>query len=88
MRLHHGVRTLAAVLATGAVAAAPAQAKFDNTTYPPLGPLHASAHQSSGGSSDPLLAVGAVAAAALVGGGVAVSRRAARPAHVRAISGS
>jgi hypothetical protein len=88
MRLHRGVRTVAAVLAAGAVAAAPAQAKFDNTTYPPLGQLHPTVHHSKRGPSEPPLAVGGLAAAALLGGGVAVSRRTARPADVRVISGS
>lgn len=90
MRLTHRVSTLAVVLSTAAVAAAPAQAKFDNSTYPPLGSLHPTVqHHSSGGTDDALIAIGALAAAATLGGGVAVSRRSAgRSARVRVVSGS
>ncbi len=89
MRLTHRVSTLAVVLSTAAVAATPAQAKFDNSTYPPLGPLHPTVHHSSGGTDDALIAIGALAAAATLGGGVAVSRRSAgRSARVRVVSGS
>ena len=75
MRLTYGVRTLAAVLATAAVTAAPAEAKFE------LNPIHSSApaavapahHQGS--SDETAIIVGALAAAAVVGGGTAIARR-------------
>ena len=88
MRLTHGVRTLAAVLAATAATAAPAQAKFDNVTYPPLGSLHPAAHQS-GSSDDGLIAIGALTAAVALSGGLAISRRRLpRTADIRVISGS
>lgn len=94
MRLHRGVRTLAAAASALAIAAPAAQAKFDNTTYPAYTPGQAAYLHHSGGTTDwALIGLGAAAGgAALVGVGVAGSRRRVRrgvpSGSVRAASGS
>ncbi len=84
MRLHNGVRMLAALTATAAITASPAYAKFDNSTYPPLGPVHAGSGHAAGGSTDwALIGVGAAGGITLLGAGIATSRR--RTASVRSV---
>ena len=76
MRTKHGLGMLAAVASAAAIAAPAANAKFDNTTYPPLGPPRA-VQQHSGGSEDWALiaALGGAGVGALAGTGVVGSRR-------------
>jgi heme/copper-type cytochrome/quinol oxidase subunit 1 len=88
MRLRRPVPMLVAAVSAAAIAAPAAQARFDNTTYPPLGAPYAVHH---GGSSTDwtLVALGAAGGVALIGAGTATSLRATRrTAHVRAASGS
>lgn len=76
MRTKHGFGVLATVASAAAIAAPAANAKFDNTTFPPLGPPRA-VQQHSGGSDDWALiaALGATGVVALAGTGVISSRR-------------
>jgi hypothetical protein len=75
MRTKHGFGVLAAVASAAAIAAPAANAKFDNTTFPPLGPPRA-VQQHSGGSDDwVLIALGGAGVVALAGTGVLSSRR-------------
>jgi hypothetical protein len=96
MRLHHGVRTLAAVVTTATTAAAvatPAAAYFDNTTYPPLNAFKSAPAHHPGDSTDwTLIGLGAAGGIAVVAVGVTGSRRLSRKsqsaARVTAASGS
>jgi hypothetical protein len=76
MRSNHSFRVLAAVASAVAIVPSAASAKFDNTTYPPLGPVKA-AQPHSGGSEDWALiaALGGVGVVAIAGTGVVSSRR-------------
>ncbi len=88
MRLHRGVRMLAAVATISATLAPAAQAKFDNSTYPTVGAPYVVHH--TGGSADwTLIGLGAAGGLALIGAGAATSRRALRrTAQTPTVSGS
>jgi hypothetical protein len=88
MRLHHRVPMLAAAVSAAAIAVpGTAQAKFDNTTYPPLGAPYVSHH--TGGSSDWAVVGLAAGGIALIGAGTVTSRRVIRRGtRARVVSGS
>lgn len=92
MRLQRGVRTFAAVVTAAAITAPAGQAKFDNTTYPPLGNPRAIVDHHHGSTDWTLIGLSAAGAATLVGAGVATSRRLGRGsvpgAHARTASES
>jgi hypothetical protein len=90
MRSHHGVRMLAALAAGAGITAPAAQAKFDNTTYPPLNAqLSLPAHHPGGSTDWMLIGVGAAGGLTLLGAGATTSRRRTAPAtKVRTASGS
>ncbi len=92
MRLQRGVSTFAAIATTAALAASPAQAKFDNTTYPPLGAPRSVVTHHAGSTDWALIAVSAAGGVALAGAGVGASRRRGRrgmsTARARTASGS
>jgi hypothetical protein len=86
MRAHHHGRMLVAVATAAGIAAAPASAKFDNTTYTPENAGQNVVHQSGGDSTEwPLIGVGiaGIAGITLVGGGMARTRRVTRRAADR-----
>jgi hypothetical protein len=89
MRLHRCVPMLAALVSSaGMIGPAAAQAKFDETTFPPLGVPYV-AHHNSGSTDWALIGLGAAGGIALIGVGTAGTRRAVRrTTGVGATSGS
>ena len=92
MRLQRGVSTFAAVATAAAIAAPAGQAKFDNTTYPPLGTPRSIVTHHPESTDWTLIALSAAGGIALVGAGVGTSRRRGRrsvpTARARTASGS
>ncbi len=87
MRLHRGVRMLAAVATISATLAPAAEAKFDNSTYPGGAPYVV--HHTGGSADGMLIGLGAAGGLALIGAGAATSRRALRrTAQTPTVSGS
>ena len=65
MRLQRGVRTFAAVVTAAAITAPAGQAKFDNTTYPPLGTPRAVVTHHPGSTDWALIGLSAAGAVTL-----------------------
>jgi hypothetical protein len=80
MSLRRSAGTLAVALTLSAGSAAPAVAKFDNTTFPPYTPQPGLFHHTSPGPEWPLIGIAGVAGVAVLGAGAVATRRRAQSA--------